>query len=177
MWGKGTNNILGAVLVALWLLWGVNTLGDMLIPHVEAAKSEGTEMAAATSGPKEPAEPVQPLPVLLAEADIDKGKTVAKKCVSCHTFEKGQANKVGPNLYGIYGGPHAHMEGFNYSNAMKGKDGPWTAEDLDAFLAKPTTYLPGTKMAFAGISKASERAALIKYLNSLADAPKPLPQP
>ena len=176
MWGKGTNNVMGAVLVALWLLWGVNALGDLLIPPVEPVESKGTEMAAATAGPKGPAEPVEPLPVRLASADIERGKTVAKKCISCHTFEKGQANKVGPNLYDIYGGPHAHAQGFAYSNAIKAKEGPWTAEDLEAFLLKPSAYAPGTKMAFAGLSSPTERAAIIKYLNTLSDAPKPLPQ-
>jgi len=177
MWGKGTNNVMGAVLVALWLLWGVNALGNFLIPHVEPAESEGTETAAATPAPKAPAAPVEPLPVRLASADIEKGKTVAKKCVSCHTFEKGQPAKVGPNLFNVFGGPHAHMEGFAYSDAMKKKEGPWTAEDLDAFLTKPSAYAPGTKMAFAGLPKPEDRAAIIKYLNSLSDAPKPLPQP
>ncbi len=177
MWGKGTNNILGAILVSLWLLWGVNTLGDLLIPKVEAAKSEGTEMAAATAGPKGAPEEVEPLQIRLVSADVEKGKTVAKKCVSCHTFDKGQANKVGPNLFDVYGGPHAHVQGFAYSEAMKKKAGPWSAEDLDAFLTKPATYAPGTKMAFAGLSSGKERAAVIKYLQSLSDAPKPLPQP
>ena len=177
MWGKGTNNILGAILVSLWLLWGVNALGDLLIPKVEAAKSVGTEMAAATAGPKGAPEEVEPLPIRLVSADVEKGKTVAKKCVSCHTFDKGQANKVGPNLFDVYGGPHAHVPGFAYSEAMKKKAGPWSAEDLDAFLTKPATYAPGTKMAFAGLSSAKERAAVIKYLQSLSDAPKPLPQP
>lgn len=176
MWGKGTNNVMGAVLVALWLLWGVNALGDLLIPPFEPVESKGTEMAAAIAGPKGPAEPVEPLPVRLASADIERGKTVAKKCISCHTFEKGQANKVGPNLFDIYGGPHAHAQGFAYSNAIKAKEGPWTAEDLEAFLLKPSAYAPGTKMAFAGLSSPGERAAIIKYLNSLSDAPKPLPQ-
>src|SRR5262245_5755813 len=148
MWGKGTNNVMGAVLVALWLLWGVNALGNFLIPHVEPAESHGTEMASAPAGAKGGApETVEPLPVRLASADIEKGKTVAKKCVSCHTFEKGQANKVGPNLFDVFGGPHAHAQGFAYSDAMKKKDGPWTAEDLDTFLTKPATYAPGTKMA------------------------------
>ncbi len=177
MWGKGTNNVLGAILVSLWLLWGVNALGDLLIPKVEAAKSEGTEMAAATAGPKGEPEAVEPLPVRLVSADVEKGMVVAKKCVSCHSFEKGQANKVGPNLYDTYAGPRAHAAGFAYSEALKKKDGTWTAEDLDAFLTKPATYLPGTKMAFAGLSSGKERAAVIKYLQSLSDAPKPLPQP
>lgn len=176
MWGKGTNNVMGAVLVALWLLWGVNALGNLLIPPVEPVKSKpGEEVAAATAGPKSN-EPVEPLPIRLAAADIEKGKAVAKKCVSCHSFEKGQANKVGPNLWDTYGNAHGHVAGFAYSTALKGKEGPWTAEELEAFLMKPSAYAPGTKMAFAGLSSPSERAAIIKYLNSLSDAPKPLPQ-
>jgi cytochrome c len=168
---------MGSILVALWLLWGVNALGNFLIPPVEPPESHGgAETAAATAVPKAAPEPVEPLPVRLASADIEKGKTVAKKCISCHTFEKGQAAKVGPNLFNVYGGPHAHMQGFAYSDAMKKKEGPWTAEDLDAFLTKPSAYAPGTKMAFAGLSSPKDRAAIIKYLNSLSDAPKPLPQ-
>ena len=178
MWGKGTNNFLGAVLAALWLLWGVNTLADIIIPPFEPVRDEGTEVAAATQKGAEAAkEEVQPLPVRLAEASVDKGKTVAKKCVSCHSFEKGQPNKVGPNLYDTVGNPPAHAKGFAYSDALKNKGGPWTAEDLDAFLAKPSAVVPGTKMAFAGLASGKERADIIAYLHTLSDSPKALPKP
>jgi len=178
MWGKGTNNLLGAILAAMWLLWGVNSLADFLIPPFEPVHDEGTEVAMATpKGADAAKEEAKPLPVRLAEADMDKGKTVAKKCVSCHTFEKGQANKVGPNLFNTVGSARAHAQGFAYSDAIKKKGGSWTLEELDAFLTKPSAFLPGTKMAFAGLGNANERAAVIKYLNALSDSPKPLPTP
>jgi cytochrome c len=175
MWSTGTNNFLGAILAALWLLWGVNTAAELVIPTIEPVKGE--EVAAATpKGAGAAKEEVQPLPVRLAAADVDKGKTVAKKCISCHSFEKGQANKVGPNLFNTVGNHRAHASGFAYSDAMKNKGGEWTPEDLDAFLQKPTAFLPGTKMAFAGVASGKERADLIAYLNSLSDSPKPLPK-
>jgi len=176
MWGKGTNNFLGAILAALWLLWGVNTAADYVIPTFEPVKGE--EVAAATpQGAGAAKEDVQPLPVRLATADVEKGKTAAKKCVSCHSFEKGQANKVGPNLYDTVGSPVADAPGFAFSDALKKKGGTWTAEDLDAFLAKPSAAVPGTKMAFAGVASGQERANIIAYLHTLSDSPKALPKP
>lgn len=175
MWGKGTNNFLGAILAALWLLWGVNTAAEFVIPTFEPVKGE--EVAAATpQGAGAAKEEVKPLPVRLAAADIDKGKTVAKKCVSCHSFEQGQPNKVGPNLYNVVGGPRGHAQGFAYSDAIKKKEGAWTPEDLDHFLTKPSAFIPGTKMAFAGLPSGQDRANVIAYLNSLSPSPKPLPK-
>ncbi len=60
---------------------------------------------------------------------------------------------------------------------MKGKASEkWEAEQLDGFLKNPKAYMPGTTMAFAGLSKPDQRADVVAYLNSLADAPKPLPK-
>jgi cytochrome c len=176
MWGKGTNNFLGAILATLWLLWGVNTAANYVIPTVEPVKGE--EVAAATpQGAGAAKEEVQPIAVRLASADAEKGKAAAKKCVSCHSFEKGQPAKVGPNLYDVVGGPRAHMQGFAYSDAIKKKEGTWTAEDLDAFLTKPSAFVPGTKMAFAGLPSGKERADIIAYLHTLSPSPKALPKP
>ena len=85
------------------------------------------------------------------------------------------ANKTGPNLYGILGRDIGSLTGFGYSPAMKGKEGNWDYEALNAFLAKPKDFVPKTKMAFGGIKKAGRRANMILYLRSLAKAPKPLP--
>ena len=113
---------------------------------------------------------------LIKSADVAAGEKIAKRCAICHTFDKGAPNKVWPNLWNVVGGPHAHKEDFKYSDAMMAlHDKPWTYEDLDAFLASPKDYAPGTKMAFAGLKKAEDRAAVIAYLRSLSDSPQPLP--
>jgi len=84
---------------------------------------------------------------------------------------------LGPNLYGIVGGPKAHAQTFNYSAALKGKGGDWNFEELDKFVHNPKGAIPGTIMAFAGIPSADERANVLAYLRSLADSPVPLPTP
>jgi cytochrome c len=110
-------------------------------------------------------------------ANADNGRQIAGRlCSACHTFDEGAANKVGPNLYGVVGGPHAHRSDFNYSPAMAAeKEKPWGYEELNHFLAGPARYIRGTRMAFAGISNTQQRADVIAYLRSLAATPQPLP--
>ena len=96
-------------------------------------------------------------------------------CIACHTFNEGGKAGLGPNLYGVVGGPHAHMPGFEYSAGLKAHTGPWTFEELDKWLTKPAAYSPGTKMSFAGIPDPKERADVIDYLHTLSATPVPLP--
>lgn len=109
-------------------------------------------------------EKIVDLATLMQSADLKKGKKLAKKCSSCHTFNKGGKAKVGPNLYKIIGRARGSMPGFAYSKAMAAKGGNWDLESLNQFITKPKDYLPGTKMGFAGIKKAQDRASLIVYL-------------
>lgn len=94
------------------------------------------------------------------------GEDSFKKCTACHKVEKGAPNGVGPNLHGIVGKAVASVEGFNYSAALKAKGGVWDDAALDAYLENPRKAVTGTKMAFAGISNAEERKALIDYLKA-----------
>ena len=104
MWSINTNKYLGGFIVVAWLLLVVDFVGDQLIPPIEPIVSKASaETVSAEKAADKPAVPEQPLNVLLATANVDKGKKVAKKCVACHSFESGGKNKVGPNLHNIMG--------------------------------------------------------------------------
>ena len=112
---------------------------------------------------------------LVAAADPIKGQASAKKCVACHSFEEGGAQKVGPNLWAVVGRPVASVPEYKYSEAMvaysQGGTKLWTIEELDAYLLNPRQHVPGTKMAFPGLRTDEERANMIAYLGTLGAAP------
>lgn len=119
-----------------------------------------------------------PVDKLLANADIALGKKIAGTCRSCHDLTKEGAvgKKIGPPLWNIVGRKKASLPGFTYSNALLEQGGDWDYSQLNSFVANPRAFLPGTKMsALSGIASQGRRAALILYLRSLADSPKPLP--
>ncbi len=105
---------------------------------------------------------------LMASADAGKGAKVFKKCAACHKIEDG-VNATGPSLYGIVGRAQASSAGFGYSGALTALGGTWSAEELDAFLLKPSAYASGTSMSFNGLRKEKDRVNLIAYLDSLDD--------
>jgi len=173
------NKVLGAVLGTCLIVLALNIgAGAVFSPQVPA--KPGFAIAAAThEGAGTPAakEPEVPVPVLLAKANVDKGKNTAKQCQACHTFEKGGPNRVGPNLYNVVGNERGEGRGFNFSQAMKAKGGKWTFDELFKFLEDPRGYIPGTAMTFAGVKNPQQRADVIAFLDTLSDSPVPLPKP
>tara|TARA_B100000315_G_scaffold206202_1_gene200483 strand:- start:7 stop:552 length:546 start_codon:yes stop_codon:yes gene_type:complete len=164
-----------------WIVWGISAAGDLLInpkplktavfpAAAETAKKAGAEAAQ----PKSDAAAGGAL-TLLASADAAAGQKAFKKCKACHTTKKGGKNKVGPNLWDIVGRAKAVTSGYKFSSALAGLGGNWSYQDLDGFMANPKGFAKGTKMTFAGVKKAQARAALLLYLRSLSDQPKPLP--
>jgi cytochrome c len=98
--------------------------------------------------------------------DPTAGKIVFGKCALCHTIDPVK-KFIGPTLFGVVGRHSASVEGYAYSPAMKGADKTWDEATLDVYLTKPQTLVPGTKMTFAGLSNADDRANLIAYLATL----------
>ncbi len=180
MSGQDVNKIAGAILVALLTAVGIGQLGNFLYrgQHEpgEIALDIDLEATAAPQAVAAVGSALEPIAPLLAAASVDAGADLSKRCAACHTFEQGGAHRIGPNLYNMVGLPRASKDGFTYSAALAESGAEWSYEDLGAFLAGPAKYAPGTKMNFAGLRKATDRANLIAYLRLRTDNPPPLPE-
>jgi len=164
------NNILGVVLGTLLFLQAVHIVDGIFTP-AKVAKP-GSEVAVKEEQPGEAAA----LDSLLASASAERGAQIAKPCEICHNLQEGQGPKIGPHLYGVVDRPVASVAGFNYSPALKAKGGKWTFAALNKWLTDPRADVPGTSMAFAGMSSEKQRADVIAYLDTLSKNPVPLPK-
>ena len=172
------NTVAGCVLASALFAMVLGKVSNAVVhPHKldkpAIAVADAAPAAAATAAPAAELAPIGPK---LAGANAEAGKAIfMKQCFTCHTIDKGGANKVGPNLWNVVGRKVASHEGFSYSSALQAKGGEWSYEDLNHMIFKPTAYVKGTKMAFAGLAKEQDRADVEAYLRSMADSPKPLP--
>lgn len=136
---------------------------------------EGRAPPPAAGAPRPASTPEPDLGTLLASADAAIGQQKAQVCRSCHAFDAGGHNGLGPGLWQVVGRDIASRPGYAYSAAMAAQDGSWTYDRLYKFLASPGRAVPGTKMTFAGFRRAEDRANVIRYLATLGGNPPPLP--
>jgi cytochrome c len=174
------NKILGALLGTCLVLVAMHIAAGAIFTPEQPAKP-GFEVAVKEEQPQAGAAPAAPaatpIDTLLASASSDRGAQVARQCQACHNFQEGQGPKIGPDLYGVVGRKIASAPGFNFSSALKSKNGTWDFDTLNTWLTKPSAYAPGTAMTFAGLSNEKQRADVIAYLDTLSPNPVPLPKP
>lgn len=170
------NKIFAAVLVAGIAAMLSGFIAEQLI-HAHGLETNAVEIEGAPeAGPGGATGPALPEPILdlIATADVAKGQSLSKACAACHSFNQGEAAKIGPNLWGTVGANKGSHD-FAYSDDMKKHGGTWTYEELNHFLWKPKSLIPGTKMTYIGIKKPADRAAVIAWLRTLSPSPKALP--
>ena len=171
------NKIITAVLLVVLLVFGVSKISDVIFevkkPDVEGYKVEvkvGNEIATQAS-----AESQIDIAALLAVGDLENGKKVFKKCAACHSINQGGGNKIGPKLWNVMFRPVGSITDYKYSKALSTYGKEWSWEEMNGFLIKPSKWIKGNKMGFAGLKKDEDRASVILYLNQNSDSPKTLP--
>lgn len=173
MSGIELNRIAAAILLASLVAMLVGVVANILYKpklevaergyRTEVAEGDSDDSAGAASG-----EVLLNIEELMASANAEAGAKTIKKCVACHTFDQNGANKVGPNLWKVVNAQKGKKAGFAYSKAMLAVGGDWDQQSLFDFLKKPSKYIPGTKMSFAGIRKPEDIANVIAYLQEKA---------
>jgi cytochrome c len=167
------NKIIGSVLTAMIVAMVSGILASQIVrpKHLENLVYVPPGAEAGATAPAAPAQAEaapDPIAPAMAKADPAKGQQIAKVCQQCHTFSKGEPNKIGPNLWDIMEENIATVPGYQFSSALAAdKDKKWTPDELNIWLYKPQDFAKGTKMTFPGLPKVQDRADVIDYLESL----------
>ena len=171
------NKIITAILVTVLLVFGIGKLADMIFyvkkPEVKGYKVEVN--VSNTTATLASSESQIDISALLALGTVEDGKKVFKKCAACHSINADGGNKIGPKLWNIMFRPVGSITDYKYSKALSSYNKEWTWEEMNGFLLKPSKWIKGNKMGFAGLKKEKDRASVILYLNQNSDSPKQLP--
>ncbi len=173
------NTVAGCLLASALFAMVVGKVSNAVVAphHLEKPAIAVAAEAPTPTGGAPAAQELAPIGPKLASANVEHGKELFQKlCFTCHTIDKGGANKVGPNQWNLIGRKKGSEQGFSYSSAMEKMGGEWTYEDVNKMIFKPQAFVKGTKMAFAGLPKEQDRADVIAYLRTMNDNPPPLPQ-
>ena len=168
------NKIIAAVLLVALLVIGIDKVSSVIF-HVDKPKTPGYAVEVEQVASETAVEEKINIAHLMAMGDVTSGKKIFKKCAACHSIAKSGANKIGPALYNVVGRKVGEVSDYKYSSALADYGKEWSFEELNGYLTKPAKHIKGTKMAFAGLKKETDRASIIKYLNQNSDNPLPLP--
>ena len=169
------NKIITAILVTILVVFGIGKISDVIFDKddenivaykVEAPEAEAVQASSETS---------VDITALLAMGDIAHGEKVFRKCKSCHSIKEGGKNNIGPKLWNVMFRPVGSVTEYKYSKALSSYGNEWSWEEMNGFLIKPSVWIKGNKMGFAGLKKEKDRASVILYLNQNSDNPKSLP--
>ncbi len=178
------NKVFGAIIAVGLIIMGLLELSHVLVhSKVPSQLAVFVDLSAVTTASAED-EVVDEGPtdfgLLLANADISAGERVSRRCASCHTFDEGGANMTGPAMWDVMGRAVAAIDEYGYSSAMEdyAEGGVvWGFENMYAYLERPSAYVPGTAMSFAGLRDQEDRINLLAYMRSLSANPIDLPAP
>ena len=174
------NKIIVSIVFAIILVLGINKVTDVIF-YVEKPEKSAYQVASVTTAASTTSAETgstnseeENIMALFASASAAEGAKVFKKCAACHSIKEGGANKIGPALWGVLGRTAGSVPGYKYSKAMAAHGKNWSFEEMNGFLIKPKDWIKGTKMSFAGLKNAKDRAAVIRYMNENTNSPLPL---
>ena len=170
------NKIIVSIILVVILVLGINKITDVIFyvekPEKSAYQVDSVTTVASTTTAE--SSDAQNIMALFASTNAAEGAKVFKKCAACHSISKGGANKIGPALWGVIGRKAGSIKDYKYSKALVAHGKVWSFEERNGFLIKPKEWVKGTKMSFAGLKDAKQRAAVILYMNENSDSPLPI---
>ena len=174
------NKIIVSIVFAVILVLGINKFTDVIF-YVEKPEKSAYQVASVTTVTNATSAETSStnsetgnIMALFASTSATEGAKVFKKCAACHSIKEGGANKIGPALWSVLGRAAGSVPGYKYSKAMAAHGKNWSFEEMNGFLVKPKDWIKGTKMSFAGLKNAKDRAAVILYMNENTNSPLPL---
>tara|TARA_B110000438_G_C15526992_1_gene526770 strand:- start:70 stop:600 length:531 start_codon:yes stop_codon:yes gene_type:complete len=174
------NKIIVSGVLAIILVLGINKIADVIFyvekPEKSVYQVDSVTTVASTTTTEVSSDnsDVENIMSLFASTNAADGAKVFKKCAACHSIAQGGKNKIGPALWGVLGRKAGSVSDYKYSKAMAAYAKAWSFKEMNGFLIKPKDWIKGTKMSFAGLKNAKDRAAVILYMNENTDNPLPL---
>ena len=174
------NKIIVSIVLAIILILVINKITDVIF-YVEKPEKSAYQIASITTNASTTSVETSSsssksgdIMALFASTSAAEGAKVFKKCAACHSITEGGGNKIGPALWGVLGRSAGSIPDYKYSKAMAAYSKNWSFEEMNGFLIKPKGWIKGTKMSFAGLKKAKDRASIILFMNTQTDNPLPL---